>query len=246
MISERLHAKPQRRALGEWAVDTLYEQIFTGQLSAGADMGEELLSERLEVSRATVAFALRQLELDGVIEVAAGNGRRQVATFATGDIADLYNVRLALESFTAGQAALRIAPESIEKLERLQDEMEALSPWSDRPSTRDFGVDFDLHRIIARESGSPRAVTALQPIWNQTHALLRHLHSISVYADAVEDAASYRDHRAIIAALARHDAEGSRCAMVEHLTVRRESLIAALERRGGLVQPELTRFNKQN
>jgi DNA-binding GntR family transcriptional regulator len=246
MISERLNSKPQRRALGEWAVETLYEQIFTGQLSAGADMGEELLSERLEVSRATVAFALRQLELDGVIEVAAGNGRRQVATFATGDIADLYNVRLALESFTAAQAALRIAPESIEKLERLQDEMEALSRRSDLPSARDFGVDFDLHRVIAWESGSRRAVTALQPIWNQTHALLRHLSSIGVYADAAEDAASYRDHRALIAALARHDAEASRRAMVEHLTVRRESLIAALERRGGLVQPELTRFNKQN
>ena len=225
-MGEKTLSKPQRRALGEWAIETLYEQIFTGELSVGADMGEELLSERLEVSRATVGFALRQLEKDGIIEVAAGNGRRQVAAFPMSDVADLYNVRIALESFAASQAAARMPPQAIGELESLQDEMEALLRLPDRPSTRDFGIDFDFHRVIARESGSKRAVAALQPIWNQTHALLRHLYSIGVYADATEDAASYRDHRAIITALARRNPDASSHAMVEHLTKRRDTLIA--------------------
>ena len=237
MLSQKLLAKPQRRALGEWAVETLYEQIFTGALSVGADMSEELLCERLEVSRATVGFALRQLEQDGMIEVAAGNGRRQIAAFSLSDVADLYDVRVALESFTAARAAAHIAVGAVGELERLQDEMEALLRRPDRPSTRDFGIDFDFHRIIARESGSKRAVAALQPVWNQTHALLRRLYSIGVYADAPEDAASYRDHRVIITALARSDPEASRLAMVQHLTKRRESLIAGLEKHGGLAQP---------
>ena len=50
--------KPQRRALGDWAVESLYDRIFTGALAPGADLGEEHLCQLLDVSRATVGFAL--------------------------------------------------------------------------------------------------------------------------------------------------------------------------------------------
>jgi DNA-binding GntR family transcriptional regulator len=230
---DKASTKPQRRALGEWAVDTLYEQIFTGVLPVGADMAEESLCERLEVSRATVGLALRQLEQDGMLELAAGNGRRQVVAFSTGDVEDLYDIRLALESFTAERAASRSSTAAITQLQSLQDEMERLSRRPDRPTRRDFGIDFDFHRVIARESGSKRAVVALQPVWNQTHALLRHLYSVGVYADAPEDAASYRDHREIISSLINHNPEGARRAMAQHLSKRRETLLAGLARQAG-------------
>jgi DNA-binding GntR family transcriptional regulator len=148
------------------------------------------------------------LEQEGLATVAAGNGRRQVAAFRIEDVSDLYDVRIALERYTARAAAERITAELLEALSALQDEMETLSHSQSRPSRRDFGVDFDFHRVVAQASGSKRALASLQPIWNQTHALLRHLYSIGVYADRKEDAASYRDHRAIIAALAARDAGG--------------------------------------
>ncbi len=232
-MSDKTSTRPQRRALGEWAVETLYEQIFTGALPVGADMAEESLCERLDVSRATVGLALRQLEQDGMLELAAGNGRRQVVAFSTGDVGDLYDIRLALESFTAERAASRISAAAIAQLQGLQDEMERLSRRPDRPTTRDFGIDFDFHRVIARESGSKRAVVALQPVWNQTHALLRHLYSVGVYADAPEDAASYRDHREIISSLIDHDPDGAPRAMAEHLSKRRATLLAGLARQAG-------------
>ena len=90
------------------------------------------------------------------------------------------------------------------------------------------------HRVIASASGSKRALAALQPIWNQTHALLRHLYSIGAYADRQEDAASYDDHRAIIAALAARDPGLARECMVDHLTRRRDALIRSVTERGGL------------
>ena len=74
---------------------------------------------------------------------------------------------------------------------------------------------------------------ALQPVWNQTHALLRHLYSVGVYADAPEDAASYRDHREIISSLIDHDPDGARRAMAEHLSKRRATLLAGLARQAG-------------
>lgn len=226
--------KPQRRALGEWAVGSLYDRIFTGELPVGADLGEESLCQVLDVSRATVSFALRQLEQDGMITVAAGNGRRQVKAFSVEDLADLYNVRIALEGFSVSRAATRMSLPAIAELEQLQDEMEALSRRPDRPSTRDFGIDFDFHRVIARESASKRALSALQPIWNQSHALLRHLYSIGAYADRAEDAASYADHRTIIDALKGRDPERARQRMVDHLSGRRDTLIRNVTKQGAL------------
>jgi DNA-binding GntR family transcriptional regulator len=226
--------KPQRRALGEWAVEQLYEDIFTGALPQGADLAEELLCTRLEVSRATVSFALRQLEQEGLATVAAGNGRRQVAAFAIDDVADLYDVRATLEAHTAGIAARNSDATLLTELEALQAEMEALSRQPSRPSSRDFGVDFEFHRAITRASGSKRAMAALRPIWHQTHALLRHLYSVGAYADENEDTAAYADHRAIMRALAVEDSDAAAEAMRAHLLGRRDRLIENLRARGGL------------
>jgi len=226
--------KPQRRALGEWAVENLYDRIFTGDLPPGADLGEELLCQKLDVSRATVSFALRQLEQEGLATVAAGNGRRQVAAFSIEDVSDLYDVRAVLEAHTAARAAEVATDGLLRELRDLQDEMEAISRRPDRPTTRDFGVDFEFHRAVARASGSKRAFAALRPAWNQTHALLRHLYSVGAYADATEDRAAYADHHAILDALAARDGATAAAAMRDHLTGRRDRLLASLRARGGL------------
>ena len=186
------------------------------------------------MSRATISFALRQLEQEGLTTVAAGNGRRQVAAFSINDVADLYDVRATLEAHTARIAAITTDSALLAELSTLQAEMEALSRRPERPSSRDFGVDFEFHRAIARASGSKRAIAALRPIWHQTHALLRHLYSVGAYADENEDSAAYADHRAIMQALAANDPDASAKAMRAHLLGRRDRLIENMRSRGGL------------
>jgi len=232
--------RPSRRALGEWALDRLYELIFTGALPAGTDLGEEELSDRLGVSRATTSAALRQLEVDGLATVAAANGRRVVATFSISDIHDLYTVRAVLESHAAEEAAPRVSAGDLQRLRDLQDEMEALSRSPRDPTRRDFGVDFDFHRIIVRAAGSRRVEACLIPIWNQTHALLRHLYSLGVYGDSAEDNAAYRDHHAILDALASHHATAAGNAMRAHLYGRRDKLIAGVR---SMSESAIDRFN---
>lgn len=229
MIAQR----PQRRALTDWTVDRLYDLVFTGVLPAGADLGEEAISKRLSVSRQTTGAALRQLEQDGLAMVAAGNGRRVVAAFDVHDILDLYNVRSLLEVYATGEAARLDAPSRralVLKLEALQREMEALSRTEGDPSARDFGADFDFHREIAHAAGSKRVEAALRPTWNQTHALLRHLHQVGVYADAMEDAAAYADHRTIIDALSLGDEDAASQAMRGHLQGRSHRLVEGVRR----------------
>jgi DNA-binding GntR family transcriptional regulator len=227
------NTRPSRRALGEWALDRIYELIFTGALSAGTDLGEEELSDRLGVSRATISAALRQLEVDGLATVAAANGRRVVASFGISDIHDLYTVRAVLESHAAEEAAPRMSAAELHRLRDLQSEMETLSRSLRDPTTRDFGVDFDFHRVIVRSAGSRRVEACLVPIWNQTHALLRHLYLVGAYGDDAEDDAAYRDHHAILDALTSHHATAAGNAMRAHLYGRRDKLIEGVRTLSG-------------
>jgi GntR family transcriptional regulator of vanillate catabolism len=234
-------SRPQRRALAEWALEHFYDLIFTGALPAGTDLGEEEFSDRFGVSRATISSALRQLEIDGLATVAAANGRRVVATFTIADIGDLYTVRAVLESHAAEQAAPLMRSADIDQLNALQREMETLSRSVSDPKRRDFGVDFDFHRAIVRAAGSRRVENCLIPIWNQTHALLRHLYSLGAYPDAAENDASYRDHRAIIDALAAGDGVAAGLAMRAHLYGRRDRLVSGVRGMRGVINP---RHNK--
>jgi DNA-binding GntR family transcriptional regulator len=232
-MEQEKNERPSRRALGEWALDRLYELIFTGALPAGTDLGEEELSQRLGVSRATTSAALRQLEVDGLATVAAGNGRRVVSTFGVSDIHDLYTVRAVLESHAAEEAAPKITGDDIQRLHDIQTEMETLSRSMRDPTRRDFGVDFDFHRVIVQAAGSRRVEACLVPIWNQSHALLRHLYSLGVYGDDAEDKAAYRDHHTILDALASHHAAAAGNAMRAHLYGRRDKLIEGVRTLSG-------------
>jgi DNA-binding GntR family transcriptional regulator len=226
--------RPVRRALADWTVERLYDLIFTGQLAAGADLGEEELSARLDVSRTTVSVALRQLESDGLAVIAAGNGRRVVATFGVDDIYELYTIRSSLEELATREAARRITPEIISRLHDLQDEMERRALDRGDPHRRDYRVDLDFHRTIAETSGMRRLITSLRPIWSQTHALLRQVHSVGAYGDEQEDAAAHADHRSILAAIEQGNVEGAVAAVRSHLHTRRDHLVAGVRARGAI------------
>ena len=136
------------------------------------------------------------------------------------------------------------APVSASRTTTLQD-------WVDEstPATRGIGRSARAEQVLERElvqrdepvaAGSRRVEACLIPIWNQTHALLRHLYSLGVYGDSAEDNAVYRDHHAILDALGSHHATAAGNAMRAHLFGRRDKLIAGLR---SMSEPAIDRFN---
>ena len=60
------------------------------------------------------------------------------------------------------------------------------------------------------------------------------MHSVGAYGDAKEDAAAHADHRAIIAAIERGNAEEAAAAVRSHLHTRRDHLVAGVLERGAI------------
>ncbi|ADI00902.1 MAG TPA: GntR family transcriptional regulator [Syntrophothermus lipocalidus] len=106
------------KPLREVVFETLREAIINGTLKPGERMMEIQLAEQLGVSRTPVREAIRKLELEGFVVMIPRKGA-YVAGISLKDIADVFEVRAAMEALAAGLAAERITAEELEEMERL-------------------------------------------------------------------------------------------------------------------------------
>jgi DNA-binding GntR family transcriptional regulator len=221
-------SRPGRRAVGEWALEQLYGDIFSGRLQAGAEVGEVELADRLQVSRSPIRDALRQLEFDGLVVPGARNGLRVVKSFGHQDIAELYDVRASLESLAFGRAAELRSDEDLAVLESIQHESEAVEQ-AVGTGRRGFDADIAFHREVCRIAAMPRLARTLDGILRETRALLRQLDTVGAYPGTpAEVKAALQDHRDLMAAIQARDPDRARQVLVQHLEDRRDALLASV------------------
>jgi len=220
--------RPTRRAVTDWTISWLYDEIFAGRLSGGDALSETELSERLGVSRSPVREALRELERDGVISSDSVNGRRVVAGFEADDIEELYTIRLALERLSAELAASRITHGELEELRRTIAVMQRVAVTGREGHEEHFDADFAFHEAICRGARTHRLEALLRPLWRQTRSLLKQIDMAEIYPRGGELDDARADHSRIVEALARGDSEAAGKAMADHLASRRDVLVAAI------------------
>jgi DNA-binding GntR family transcriptional regulator len=105
------------KPLREMVFESLREAIILGRLKPGERLMEIQLAEEMGVSRTPVREAIRKLELEGFVVMVPRKGA-YVAGVSIKDIADVFEVRSALEGLAAGLASERITEEEMEELEK--------------------------------------------------------------------------------------------------------------------------------
>jgi GntR family transcriptional repressor for pyruvate dehydrogenase complex len=216
-----------RVLLGAIVAEKISEFIRTRELVDGDALPSEgALADEHGVSQRVVRDALRLLSQQGVIRTQQGkravvSDLRPVAVYgyfklvAASDmvaIGELIELRQALETKAAGLAAARMNPDTIERLRKILDEIEACG--DDRP--RRVALDFTLHGEIVRASGN-RFFRAIYD------ALADALTSERARGAAVTESAggdheeSDAEHRAIVHALSSGDGVFAEKAMSAHL-----------------------------
>ena len=114
--------KPLREVVSE----TLRQAIKDGVLKPGERLMEIQLADELGVSRTPIREAIRKLELEGFVVMVPRRGT-YVADISLKDIAQVFEIRSALEELAAGLAAERITPDELEYLERILVEITNIS-----------------------------------------------------------------------------------------------------------------------
>ena len=167
------------------------------------------------------------------MDVSATNGRRTVRRFGIEDVYELYTIRMSLESLAVRHSAERLTDDAIDAIDGFLSDMVAVAKTPTLPG-HDFQADFRFHEAICKPAGLPRLLRLLTGTWLQTRALLHHLDITRVYPTADELDGAVNDHARILAHLRERDAAASEAAVTQHLQLRRDHLIEALRRHGGI------------
>jgi DNA-binding GntR family transcriptional regulator len=175
-----------------------------------------------------VREALKELTAEGLIEHVPYRGVR-VIEFSPDDIEDLYTHRAFLEGKATRLAAQRISPKEIAELKRLQEQMENNFAPENLTTYRELNRRF--HQVIFTASRRGYLIRTLAQMWAAFPTML-----IGNFAITAENPLPNRDtidskeHRTLIDALERHDAEDSELAMRHHIEETGRQLVQALRR----------------
>ena len=91
---------------------SIRDDILKGKYSEGEELREATLGKELGVSRTPVREALRQLELEGLVEIVPNKGA-YVVGISQKDVHDIYVIRSMLEGLCARWAAEHITQEPV-------------------------------------------------------------------------------------------------------------------------------------
>ena len=193
------------------AYATIRNMILSGELSAGAALGEEALAETCGVSRTPVREALRRLESDMLV-TRTDTQRSFVAEWSLDDVRDAFHLRAMLEAYAARRAAERMTPDSLARL-RMANTQIAQAIALSRP---DVGAFLEgnrmFHGAILDVAGSRRLVAQLGSLVEQP-VVWRTAHHYG--PDALHR--SWSEHEELIAAFARHDGAWAEAIMSSHI-----------------------------
>jgi GntR family transcriptional regulator, transcriptional repressor for pyruvate dehydrogenase complex len=220
VTSSRVPTLDNRR-LVERAVEALRHQILAGDYGLQGELpSQEELCRSLGVSRTTLREAMQRLQSQRLIEVSQGrrprvlpvdftalaDGLQLVMQRSNATLFHLAEVRLMLETEIAARAALHATETDMAALKAAIAEMEE-SPELEAQ----IDADILFHRALALAGKNPIFVLLLDALAE----LLRATRRTTIGLGGTEPA--MRGHRAILAAVERHDPESARHAMREHL-----------------------------
>jgi DNA-binding FadR family transcriptional regulator len=202
---------PARQTLVEQVIAQLRARVSSGEWPAGGRIPTEpQLVEALEVGRNTIREAVRALVHAGVLECRQGSG-----TYVTGDdelsravvrqataahLADVMEVRRALEVEAARLAALRRTPEDLVSLDRALAGRDAA--WREGRPADFVEADAVLHTAIVAAAHN----SMLAQLYASFGTALRA--SITDQMGGVE-AERYVDHSRLVAAIRSRDPGGA-------------------------------------
>lgn len=179
--------------------DRIREDILNGVYEEHEELKEATLGEKMGVSRTPVREALRQLELEGLVEIIPNKGAR-VTGITKKDIEDIYQIRYLLEGLSARWATEYITEEQIEKME----ETLYLTEFHAKKGnfTQVYELDSQFHELMYEASGSKM----LNHILTDFHMYVTRIRRTSLALDN-RSKNSTEEHRAILDAIKARDAK---------------------------------------
>lgn len=117
------HEKKVNKSLTSMIFEKIREDILIGKYPSGEKIVEAKLAEEFGVSRTPVREALKQLELDGLVDNIPNRGVI-VKGISSQDVEDIYTIRISIEAIAVKWAIDRMNDNDLQKLKDIYELME--------------------------------------------------------------------------------------------------------------------------
>lgn len=215
---------PRRESLAQQTYDLLKEKITTGQLAPEARFSEAELARQLNISRAPLREAVRQLQEEGLLTSSDGRGLN-VPPISVEMVRELYEVRLALEGAAAELAGGRIPDKQVRHMRKALDALRDPIMAGDPHGFAE--LDHTFHDLWVRNCGNSL-------LTQHTERLRDHLRRVFAYAGGLPEHTkqAFREHESILLAIEDGDPATVRSEVENHIRSVSGRLCATLAGRG--------------
>jgi len=204
MKGDSLVGKPLR----EIVFESMREAILSGVLQPGERLMEIQLAEEMGVSRTPVREAIRKLELENFVVMIPRKGA-YVAGVSSKDVADVFEIRSALEGLAAGLAAERITEDELEQMERV---LFYRANEGELDLEQIVKSDTDFHALVYKASRNDRLIQILENLREQ----IQRFRATSLAVPG-RNKLALEEHRMIVEALRNHDSEEAQALAMAHI-----------------------------
>ncbi|MET3922822.1 GntR family transcriptional regulator [Arthrobacter sp. UYEF20] len=194
------------RPLRENVRDAIRNRIFEGHYAPGTRLVERDLADEFSVSRLPVREALRMLRQEGLVSDRANSRGTVVSSLTPEQVADLFDVRLALEVLASELAAARATRPELTHLNSLLDT--AQNCLATGSIFEAHAANNQFHDAITTIARNEFLRAALEPLQGRMHWLFRH---------ATDLPELIREHRRLYEAIASGDPDRAGAASREHV-----------------------------
>lgn len=197
------------RSLSGKVFTKIKNDILEGRYQVGHELREVTLGEEMGVSRTPVREALRQLELEGLVEIIPNKGA-YVKGISEKDIWDIYQIRARLEGLCAGMAAESITQEQIDRM----DEIILLTHFYEGKEDYEHLVSMDsqFHEVLYEACNSKM----LQHLLSDYHQYVQRIRRRSLQRQQ-RAKQSTQEHEAILQAIKDKDEQRADKLATEHI-----------------------------
>lgn len=221
----RPDAPVERVTLAGATLQAIRERILSGAYREGEPLRQDALAAALGVSRIPVREALRQLEVEGLVTFSAHRGA-VVSTLSIGEIEELFELRAEIESDLVRRAVPALTPADLARADDILDAFDAA--FRRRDVARWGELNWRLHAALLAPAKRPLTLGIAE-------SLNRHADRYARMQLALThgESRAHEEHRAIVGAAHRGDAERTARLLRAHILGAGRSLAAFLRRRRG-------------
>jgi DNA-binding GntR family transcriptional regulator len=208
-----------RGLLKERAYAEIKQHILSNGFAGARFLAERQLASRLGMSKTPVRAALERLELEGFVTISPQQGII-IRDLSVHDIADVYEIRLALETFVLCGLAGRLTPAQVG---RVRANLAAQKANRSSPDIeRGIGLDTEFHLQFCEFFGNQEMVRVMRQLGARIHRVMSQVFTIN----PERLAESYAEHCALADAVIGGDAAAAARRIEDHLERGKQVLLS--------------------